>query len=66
MEHVNPQKRKKRDQMKESYDNKEMIEDQENAEMLEDDEDKENEHFSANSQDLLSMVESKGIVVTQK
>ena len=52
--------------MKESYDNKEMIEDQENAEMLEDDEDKENEHFSANSQDLLSMVESKGIVVTQK
>ena len=52
--------------MKESYDNKEMIEDQENAEMLEDDEDKENEHFSANSQDLLTMVESKGIVVTQK
>ena len=43
-----------------------MIDEQENAEMSENDDDKENEHFCNNSQDLLSMVESKGIVVTDK
>ena len=39
-------------------------EEQENVDL--NDQDKENEFFSNNSQDLLSMVESKGIVVTQK
>ena len=44
-----------------------MIVDQNNAEISEDDDyEKENENFSADSQDLLKMVSDKGIVVTEK